>query len=598
MPTVDRYEVVIIGAGLAGLSLARQLLLNSDKKILLVDKRAEIPPQKQKVGEATVQVSGYYFSKVLDLEEHLLREHYLKYNLRFYYKTAGRENRSIEDYSQSYIRNFSNIPTYQLNRNKLEGEMFRLNLENPSFTFCAPITDLRVTLSDEGPHAVSFKVNGRDVFVTAEWVVDTSGRGRFLARQFGLREPAPINHGAAFVWVEGLVNVDKLTDLSLKEIRLRRNRAQLGHLPIWLATNHFVDEGLWFWTIPLQGITSLGLVFDNRLYSHAEVGTPQRLIEWVCRKFPLFACDLPHRKILDYSSYKSFSHDCAQTIHPSRWAMSGEAGRFADPLYSPGGDFISIHNTLITDAILTEDRQELAQKCVLSELLVRAIYDSLIPSFAISYDALGDQEAFALKYTWELSAYFAFFVFPFINDLPTNRRFVLSYLGKFSRLGLINQNLQSFISAFFQWKKSHRPPPRHPVFHDFSELEPLRRAESMFYRVGVSVEEARRILDEQVVNLEELARFIVAHICSVVVTDERLLVNRAFVEKIDLRDLRFDPDEIRAWYATSVDSPDVYEWSFDPSVLDKFRTEPVETITEETAVASQPGDTQWTTLPH
>jgi glycine/D-amino acid oxidase-like deaminating enzyme len=122
MPSADHYDVVIIGAGLAGLSLARQLLLNSEneKKILLVEKRAEIPPARQKVGEATVQVSGYYFSKVLDLEEHLLREHFMKYNLRFFYKTAGRENRCYEDYGQSYIRTLSNIATYQLDRNKLE----------------------------------------------------------------------------------------------------------------------------------------------------------------------------------------------------------------------------------------------------------------------------------------------------------------------------------------------------------------------------------------------------------------------------------------------------------------------------------------------
>ena len=98
MTNTAHYDVVIIGAGLAGLSLSRQLLLNSEKKILLLDKRSAIPPPHQKVGEATVQLSAYYFSKVLDLEEHLLREHYLKYNLRFFWKTEGRDNRGVEDY--------------------------------------------------------------------------------------------------------------------------------------------------------------------------------------------------------------------------------------------------------------------------------------------------------------------------------------------------------------------------------------------------------------------------------------------------------------------------------------------------------------------
>ena len=62
------FDVVIIGGGLAGLSLARQLLMNSSKKILLLEKLAALPSPRQKVGEATVQLSGYYFSKVLDLE--------------------------------------------------------------------------------------------------------------------------------------------------------------------------------------------------------------------------------------------------------------------------------------------------------------------------------------------------------------------------------------------------------------------------------------------------------------------------------------------------------------------------------------------------
>src|SRR5919199_4577565 len=105
----NHYDVVIVGAGLAGLSLARQLLLNSDKKILLLERRAAVPPVHQKVGESCVQVSGYYFSKVLDLEEYLLREHFMKYNLRFYWKTRGRDGSCYEDYSQSYIRALSNI---------------------------------------------------------------------------------------------------------------------------------------------------------------------------------------------------------------------------------------------------------------------------------------------------------------------------------------------------------------------------------------------------------------------------------------------------------------------------------------------------------
>jgi 2-polyprenyl-6-methoxyphenol hydroxylase-like FAD-dependent oxidoreductase len=577
MKIADTYSVVIIGAGLAGLSLARQLLLNSGKKILLLDKRAEVPPKKQKVGEATVQLSAYYFSKVLDLEEHLLREHFMKYNLRFYWKNAGRANDRYEDYSQAYIRTLSNIATYQLDRNKIEAELLRLNLESPNFTFCAPASDLEVALSDSGPHTVSFTAEGQSATAQAEWVVDTSGRGKFLARRLGLAESNPIRHGSSFLWVEGLVNIEKLTDLSPQEIRLRKDRAALGHLPVWLATNHFCGEGFWFWVIPLQGKTSLGLVYDNALIPADRVNTPQKLIEWVCAEFPLFARDLPQREILDHGFLRDFSYDCVQTISASRWALAGEAGRFTDPLYSPGGDLISLYNTLITDAILTADGDELREKCRLYEQLMRALYEAYVPSYAVSYDVLGDQEAMTLKYAWELAIYFSFYVFPFINDLFTDQRFIVAFFNRFARLGPLNRDLQRFISDYYQWKKregktagQRRGEPR---FNDFTELGPLRNAERSFYAVGVTVDEARRRLDLSLANLEEMARFIVAYISAATLGDERALANRAFVESIDLDHLRFDPDEMRERYARCAAATGLYEWSFDPGALRQFADE-------------------------
>src|SRR5262249_32146904 len=191
-------------------------------------------------------------------------------------------------------------------------------------------------------------------------------------------------------------------------------------------------------------------------------------------------------------------------------------------------------NTLITDAILTSDPTELSAKARLYEQAMRAIYEAYVPSFAVSYDALGDQEAFALKYAWELTIYFAFFVFPFINDLFTERRFLHLLLGKLSRLGRLNAGLHTFLSAFYQWKKRDGQPPREPVFFDFTEIGPLQAAERAFYRIGVSVEEAGRILDAQLSNVKELARFLVAYIYSVVLDDEQVVTKGAFVESIDL----------------------------------------------------------------
>ena len=589
-------DVLIIGGGLAGLALARQLLLRSDKQVLLVDRRA-LPPTKQKVGEATVQMSGYYYARVLEMEEHLLCEHYMKYNLRFYWKhSAGGER--YEDLDQSYIRNLSNIVTYQLDRNVFEAELLRVNLESPRFELHAPAAGLDVELADgagtvEGGgaagtgvaagdlprHRFRFRSGEVEVAGTAAWVVDASGRGRYLARRQGLITQSPIRHGATWCWVDGLVDIERLTDLDAAAVRKRRDRAALGHVPAFLATNHFCGEGYWFWTIPLHGKTSLGLVYDRSLVPREEVATPAAMIDWVCRQYPMFARDLPGRRIVDWSGFKDFALDSSQTLSAARWAMCGEACRFSDPLYSPGGDLISVYNTLITDAILTADPAQLASKVRLYEQVARAVYDSYLPSFAVSYATLGDQETFTLRYVWELTVYFSFFVFPFINDLFTDRQFVPSFLRHFARLGPTNRNLHAFLAAYFEWKKVWLEPvaagpPRHFDFYQFTHL---RAAAECFYQVGLTAEEARPVLAEQLENLEDLARFIVAHVSAAVTGDPRAL-SREFVEGIDLRRLVFDPAAmaarlapIAAIAAIGASAAEPYPWRLQPAAMEHFR---------------------------
>src|SRR4030095_3438922 len=131
--------------------------------------------------------------------------------------------------------------------------------------------------------------------------------------------------------------------------------------------------------------------------------------------------------------------------------------------------------------------EELADKCRLYEQMMEAVYKAYVPTYAISYDALGDQEAFTLKYSWELAIYFSYYVFPFINDLFTDRRFLSIFINRFSQLARINRSLQTFISDFFQWKKTRRISPREIIRFDFTDIKPLADAEKTFYHVGVSV---------------------------------------------------------------------------------------------------------------
>ena len=203
--------------------------------------------------------------------------------------------------------------------------------------------------------------------------------------------------------------------------------------------------------------------------------------------------------------------------------IGGHLGRIrssTDPLYSPGSDFIALHNSLIVDAILTDDSRILTRKCWL-QMLVQSMYNSLLPTYATSYGVLGSQETFVLKYTWELSVYFAFFVFPFVNDLAIDMDFVPGFLSRFSRLGHLNGKLQDFLMDFNRWKKFHSGNKQAGV----SRLHEVRTIEASRGNVLSHRRDSRpsiKCLDDQLINLKEMAKFIIAHIYSVVLNNQGL----------------------------------------------------------------------------
>jgi hypothetical protein len=402
-------------------------------------------------------------------------------------------------------------------------------------------------------------------------VVDTSGRGGFLKRRLSLEQPNVVRHGSTWCWVEGLVDIERLTDRPRTDIVFDRKRRKTGHMPFFLATNHFCDEGMWFWVIPLHGKTSLGLVYDHSVLKPEEVSNARKMLDYVARKWPLFQRDFPNRKVVDEGRYIDYSYDARTTISPDRWALCGEAGRFSDPLYSPGGDLIAIHNTLIVDAIKGTDRSRLARKCQLYEQIMRISYESYIPSYSISYNCLGDQECFTLKYTWELAVYFGFYVVPIINNLLTDTQFMPFHLRKYGLLGPINKNLQMLLSAFFEWKKTNgRLGAETPTLIDFYQMIPLRESEKLFYEVGLTNEEAEAVFENHIARLKEFARYIIAHVHASVLGNSAILRNASFLRSIKLRETVFDPEAMRAAYEPHAASTEIYEWNLDPFALDAF----------------------------
>ncbi len=180
-----------------------------------------------------------------------------------------------------------------------------------------------------------------------------------------------------------------------------------------------------------------------------------------------------------------------------------------------------------------------------------------------------------MRYVWELTVYFAYYVFPFINDLHTNQQFLPGFLRRFGQLGPINQGIHRLLAAYYRWKKENvEMPSPEPVFFDFMEVGALAQSELTFYKVGVDVEEAKQILDEQLENLRDLARWTAAHVAAAALDDPRAATNAAFIRGIDINDLQFDPEAMaERLEAACRETSETYVWRFEVPCMARFRTE-------------------------
>ena len=115
-------DVCILGGGLAGLTLARQLRGNHPDLAITVVERSQFPVPKavHKVGESTVELGSHYLSHDLGLKEHLASDQLPKYGLRLYFGEYGDDLAKADELGVSRVLK---VPTYQIDRGILENHL-------------------------------------------------------------------------------------------------------------------------------------------------------------------------------------------------------------------------------------------------------------------------------------------------------------------------------------------------------------------------------------------------------------------------------------------------------------------------------------------
>jgi flavin-dependent dehydrogenase len=432
-PNEDTHDVLIMGGGLAGLTLALQLRQrHPDLDIVVVERRQHpVPEARHKVGESTVEIGAHYFEHVLGLGEHLRGQQLRKFGFRFFF---SHQRSDIENVTELGASRPLAVPSYQIDRgifeNFLGQEARRRGIR---FIDGARITTLQ--MSEGGsPHSVSWQRQAGDTPTTtatatatatanngngtttttarARWLIDACGRASLIKRQKQLaQENAHAAHAVWFRIAERITIDDWSDDPAWRERCATPTR--------WLSTNHLVGPGYWVWLIPLaSGSHSVGIVADPRWHPHEEMNTFERAMQWIARHQPRLAQDLKARlgsagengvqpeKLQDFAFLRRFSHDCKQIFSTERWALTGEAGRFLDPFYSPGSDFIAMGNTYITELISRDlAGRPLAAHTQIYEQIFRSFYDSTLALYQDQYGLFGEPEVMPNKVLWDYTYY-------------------------------------------------------------------------------------------------------------------------------------------------------------------------------------------------
>ncbi|HEY4555912.1 MAG TPA: tryptophan 7-halogenase, partial [Lysobacter sp.] len=404
-----------------------------------------------KVGESSVEIGARYFADVLGLREHLDREQIRKFGFRFFF-SEGRTD--IDRCTEIGVSRALPVPSWQIDRGRFEnflGE--RARERGIAFVDGAVVRGIELG-AGEAPHRVRCERDGQAHEVQARWLVDAAGRVGLLKRKLGLAEPNA--HDANAVWwrVDGHLDPNDWSDDPAW-------RARCTPPDRWRSTNHLCGPGYWFWLIPLaSGAHSLGIVCDAKMHPLEMMNTHDKAMAWLREHQPRVAAALddPRHRVQDFLFLRRFSYGCTQVFSRERWALAGEAGRFLDPFYSPGSDFIALGNTYIADLIARDRAGEpFAPYVPLYEQLYRSFYDNTLSLYQDQYPLFGDAQVMPLKVIWDYTFYWALLAPLYFAGHQCNLGVLGQLREEFTRASALNRGMQVLLREWGERNREDAP---------------------------------------------------------------------------------------------------------------------------------------------
>jgi flavin-dependent dehydrogenase len=428
---------------MAGLTLALQLKQRlPDLNVRVLERRHHpVPEAAHKVGESSVEIGAHYLGEVLGLTSYLARSQLKKFGFRFFFNDGAP---AIERVTELGASRYLSTPSWQLDRGILENDLGRMVRER-GVEFVEGALVRQVELGNgRTSHRACYEADGAAHEVRARWLVDASGRAGLLKRKLGLARGNAHDVNAVWFRIGARIDLD-----AWSHDAAWRARCDPPHR--WLSTNHLVGDGYWVWLIPLaSGSHSVGIVADAATHPIATMDSFDKAMAWLAAHQPQLHAELEAKRdrLQDFAFLRRFSYGCAQVYDGARrWALTGEAGVFLDPFYSPGGDFIAISNTYVTE-LVARDRAgaPVEAHADLYQRLYLSFYEAMLPIYTGQYGLFGDPEVLPVKVLWDYAYYWGVLCQLFFQHRLTD----LAAIGRLHQPLLHVSALNAALQAFFR----------------------------------------------------------------------------------------------------------------------------------------------------